>query len=161
MKAIFLLLLVVPLLEIYLLIKMGGVIGIGLTFLLVIATAILGAFCARAQGFATLRRVQNELAHGRLPALEVLEGMLLFMAGALLLTPGFVTDAFGFVLLVPILRRRLIRWVIQRNLFANVSAQANAAGGSGVYSWYSHSSSNGRAQVSSGRVIDADHDRLD
>ena len=105
---LFLFFLLVPLLEIYLLIKVGGVIGAFPTVFLVVFTAILGAWLLRLQGFATLARVRATLAQGGIPALEMLEGAVLLAAGALLLTPGFFTDALGFALLIPALRRALI-----------------------------------------------------
>ncbi len=111
--AIFLL---VPLVEIYLLIKIGSVIGAPWTVFLVVFTAVLGAFLVRSQGFSTLRRIQTNLAAGDLPALELLEGVFLLVAGALLLTPGFFTDAVGFACLTPPLRRAIIRYALERGL---------------------------------------------
>ncbi len=108
--------LVVPLVEIYLLLKIGGVIGAPWTIFLVVFTAVLGAFLVRSQGFSTLRRIQNNLAAGELPAMELLEGVFLLVAGALLLTPGFFTDAVGFACLTPPLRRGLIRYALERGL---------------------------------------------
>ena len=70
----------------------------------------------RWQGLTTLTRVQASLQHGELPAQAMLEGLLLLLAGALLLTPGFVTDAFGFLILVPPLRHHLAGWLLQRGL---------------------------------------------
>lgn len=107
---------VVPLVEIYLLIKVGGVIGAPWTIFLVVFTAMLGAFLVRSQGFSTLRRIQASLGAGELPATELLEGVFLLIAGALLLTPGFFTDAVGFACLTPPLRRGLIRYALERGL---------------------------------------------
>ena len=112
---LFLLFLLVPLVEIYFLIKVGNLIGAIPTIALVVFTALLGAMLLRFQGWVTLQRTRMTMARGELPALEMLEGVLLLFAGALLLTPGFVTDAFGFVLLIPPLRRRLILWFIKRS----------------------------------------------
>ena len=111
---IFLLFLTIPLVEIYLLIKVGGVIGAPMTIFLVVFTAVLGAWLLRIQGFSTLRRIQLTLNQGGLPAVELLEGALLLVAGALLLTPGFFTDAIGFACLVPVLRRTLIMHAVRR-----------------------------------------------
>jgi len=108
--------LIVPIIEIYLLIQVGGVIGAIPTVFLVVFTAVLGALLLRQQGFATLRRVQESMARGELPALQLLEGVLLLFGGALLLTPGFFTDAIGFVCLVPRLRQGLIRWLMSRGV---------------------------------------------
>ena len=112
---LFLLFLLVPLVEIYFLIKVGNLIGAIPTIALVVFTALLGAMLLRFQGWVTLQRTRMTMARGELPALEMLEGVLLLFAGALLLTPGFVTDAFGFALPVPPLRQAVIRWFIKRS----------------------------------------------
>lgn len=91
----------VPLLELFLLVKLGTLIGVGATVLIVIATGILGASLARWQGLAVLRRLSEDLSQGRLPADALLDGLLIFIAGAVLLTPGLITDALGFFLLLP------------------------------------------------------------
>lgn len=111
---LFLLFLLVPMVEIYLLIQVGGMIGALPTVFLVVFTAVLGALLIRYQGFVTLRNFQKSLAGGKLPALEIMEGMVLLVAGALLLTPGFFTDTIGFLCLIPPLRRTLIRWFLAR-----------------------------------------------
>jgi len=112
---LFLLFLLIPLVEIYFLIKVGSLIGAIPTIALVVFTALLGAMLLRFQGWATLQRTRLTMARGELPALEMLEGVLLLFAGALLLTPGFVTDAFGFALLIPPLRKAVILWFIKRS----------------------------------------------
>lgn len=105
----------VPLIEIYLLIQVGSVIGPLLTILLVLLTAVIGVTLLRQQGLATLNKVQAQMQHGELPASGLLEGMLLFFAGALLLTPGFFTDTIGFLLLVPPLRKAIALWLLERS----------------------------------------------
>jgi UPF0716 protein FxsA len=112
---LFLLFLIVPLVEIYFLITVGGVIGAVPTIALVVFTALLGAMLLRFQGLATLQRTRMTMAQGQVPALEMLEGVLLVFAGALLLTPGFFTDAIGFLFLVPPLRQALIRWFLSKS----------------------------------------------
>ena len=104
----------VPLVEIYLLIEVGSVIGAFPTIFAVVFTAVLGAWLLRIQGFSTLRRVQQTAAQGGIPAIELLEGAMLLVAGALLLTPGFFTDAIGFLCLVPPVRRVMALWFFQR-----------------------------------------------
>jgi UPF0716 protein FxsA len=104
----------VPLLEIALFIEVGGWIGLGPTLALVVLTAVVGAWMMRRQGFAVLMRAQRQLADGVLPVVEVFEGLCLVIAGALLLTPGFFTDALGALLLVPAVRRWLYRQVRRR-----------------------------------------------
>ncbi len=121
-----LLFLVVPLAEIYLLIQAGGVIGALNTVALVVFTAVVGAWMLRQQGLATLRRVQQSLDRGELPETALIEGVLLLLAGALLLTPGFITDVVGFVLLVPASRVALARALLARGV---LRARAHAAHG--------------------------------
>ncbi len=108
---------IVPIVEITLLIKVGSAIGVGTTILVVIFTAVLGAYLVKQQGFATLHAVQKEMNEGRVPALQMAEGIALLLAGAVLLTPGFMTDAFGFALLTPVIRKSLINWFISRSNF--------------------------------------------
>lgn len=114
MPFIFLALLTVPLVEIFLLIKVGGIIGAVPTILLVLFTAALGSVMLRIQGLGTLQRIRLALAEDRVPAAELLEGAALLLGGALLLTPGFITDACGFALLLPPVRRWLAARVLQR-----------------------------------------------
>lgn len=111
-RFLFILFLLVPLVEIYFLIKVGDVIGAGWTIFAVVSTAVIGAGLLRIQGASTLLRAQSSLAKGSLPAMEMMEGFALALSGILLLTPGFFTDTFGFLLLIPPVRR----WLINRNL---------------------------------------------
>lgn len=104
----------VPLLEIALFIQVGGWIGLAPTLALIVLTAVIGAMMLRWQGISVLMRAQRQLAEGSLPVAEVFEGLCLVIAGALLLTPGFFTDAIGALLLVPAVRRALYRQVRQR-----------------------------------------------
>lgn len=97
----------VPLIEIALFIQVGGFIGLWPTIAIVIATAMAGTALIRRQGLNTLQRAQQEMDAQRLPVRELFDGVCLLFAGAMLLTPGFLTDAVGFVLLVPPLRRLL------------------------------------------------------
>ena len=113
---IFLLILVgAPLVELYVLIEVGSEIGALPTILLSIFTAILGAYLVRLQGVSVLTRVQNTLARGEAPALEMLEGAMIMMSGVMLLFPGFITDIFGFLMLVPPLRRKFILAMLRRS----------------------------------------------
>ena len=108
--------LTVPLLEIYLLIQVGSVIGALPTVFLVVFTAVLGVFLIRRQGLATMQRVQATIAQGEIPAVEMLEGLFLLISGALLLTPGFFTDTLGFLCLIPPFRRYLILKFLEKNI---------------------------------------------
>ena len=112
---VFILFLVVPFVEIYLLVEIGARIGAPWTILLVVLTAIVGAWLVRIQGLSTWRRFQASLARNELPATALIEGLCLLVAGALLLTPGFFTDAAGFACLIPPLRRALIKYFLQRS----------------------------------------------
>ena len=108
-----------PLLELYLLIEVGSVIGAIPTIALSLFTAVLGGYMVRAQGFGVLFRIQSQVAGRELPAVELLEGALLLLVGLALLLPGFITDAVGFLLLIPGLRRWLIvRWLKARGTLA-------------------------------------------
>lgn len=116
-RLLFILFLLVPLIEIYLLIQIGSVLGAGWTVFLVVATAVLGAGLLRWQGFNTLQRAQSSMAHGEIPAIAMLEGVALLLSGGLLLTPGFFTDVIGFLLLVPALRQGVIKYALKRSSF--------------------------------------------
>ena len=106
-RILFLLFLTVPLVEIYFLIQVGQEIGAFSTVLLCILTAALGAILLRIQGILTLMNAREKLSRGEIPADNLLEGLILLIAGVLLLTPGFVTDVIGFLCLVPSLRSML------------------------------------------------------
>lgn len=117
----------IPVLEIYLLIEVGGHIGSLRTVLLVIGTGIAGAYLARVQGIQTLNRVRASLDQGRMPKEELLDALLIFSAGIVLLTPGFVTDACGLLLLIPETRRvfkhflkgRMRHWMDDQDIHIN------------------------------------------
>ncbi|GAA6136561.1 membrane protein FxsA [Arenicella sp. 4NH20-0111] len=107
----------VPIIELSLLFKVGAAIGGLKTVLFVIFTAVLGAYLVKQQGMATYMKFQQEANSGRLPAQQMLEGIALLFAGAVLLTPGFITDAIGFVLLVPSFRQAIIATLIRNGRF--------------------------------------------
>ena len=138
MPTIFLIFLAVPLVEIFLLIKVGNGIGAPWTIALVVLTALAGAWLVRLQGLSALNRVRQSAARGELPALELLEGLFLLAAGALLLTPGFFTDIVGFACLTPPLRRLLIRLAIRRfgPIFPGSTAVDSAHGNSSIETDY-------------------------
>ncbi len=115
--------LLVPIVEIYLLIQVGQVIGAGWTILLVVLTAVIGVWLLRIQGLSTLTRAQQKLQENELPAREILEGMGLVVAGALLLTPGFFTDAVGFLLLFPPTRIWLAGRIAERMIVSAAAGQ--------------------------------------
>jgi UPF0716 protein FxsA len=127
---LFLAFLAVPIIEITVIIKVGGVIGAWPTVGLILLTAMLGTAMVRAQGFQLLARANDSLARNRFPAEELFDGVNLLVAGLLLLTPGFVTDALGLVLLVPPWRRRIAGWVWRATLRAH---NVHVAGGAGTW----------------------------
>ena len=114
--SLFILFLVVPLVEIYILLEVGSRIGVWWTILLIVLTAFVGARLVRLQGIATWRRFQTSLLQNELPALALLEGLCLLLAGALLLTPGFFTDGVGFAILIPGFRRLAIHRLFRRGI---------------------------------------------
>ncbi len=120
-KLLFIIFLLVPLLEIYLLIEIGSQIGAIATIALVLFTAALGVFLLRLQGLATITKVRNSVDQGELPAVALLEGLLLLIAGALLLTPGFFTDFIGFLFLTPQVRSH----IANKLLLAIIVSQKN------------------------------------
>lgn len=115
----------VPILEISLLLKVSGAIGGFKTILFVIFTAILGAYLVKQQGLATIAKFQQQANSGQLPAQAMLEGIALLFAGAVLLTPGFFTDAVGFALLVPIFRQQLISYLVSSGKIVSHADNAN------------------------------------
>lgn len=123
MRILFVLFVVLPIVEMWLLIKVGGVIGAWPTIGLVMLTAVIGASLLRSQGLDTLMRAQQRLDSGQLPATEILEGFFLAIGGALLLTPGFVTDAIGFSCLIRPMRRAIISNILARGIIQVQSQQ--------------------------------------
>lgn len=116
----FLLFIAVPLIELMLLIKVGEIIGILPTILLVIATAVIGVSLLKRQGLAALTKARTTVEAGEFPVESVVDGACLLVAGAFLLTPGLLTDTVGFSLLVPAFRRSIAHW-----LFGKISGAAN------------------------------------
>jgi len=105
---------VVPVLELFLLIRLGQVVGLWPTLGLVIGTGLLGAHMARTEGLRVLYRFQTELTSGRLPGQALLDGIAVLIGGAFLLTPGILTDLTGFALLFPPTRHWIQRWARRR-----------------------------------------------
>ncbi|MGA7827204.1 MAG: FxsA family protein [Geobacteraceae bacterium] len=116
---LFLLFTVVPIIEIWLLIKVGRVIGALPTVGLLLAISLVGAWLAKSQGLRTIAAIRDELAAGRLPAARLLDGAMILAGGVLLLTPGFFTDFLGLFFLFPLSRTFLKKWLgnyLERNL---------------------------------------------
>ena len=106
---------IIPIIEIYLLIEIGSFFGVLTAITFVILTGFLGAFMARMQGLQTLFRIQKNLREGRMPSGELLDALLIVIAGVVLLTPGFLTDSAGFLLLIPTTRNSIKSW-LQRQI---------------------------------------------
>ena len=102
---------IIPVVEIYLLIQIGTIFGALTSISLVIFTGFLGAYLARIQGLQTFSRIQESLREGQMPSRELLDALLIGIAGLVLLTPGFLTDAFGFLLLIPNTRTAIKQWL--------------------------------------------------
>lgn len=111
---LFLLFTVIPLVELYILIKIGQWIGALWTIAIVLVTGALGAYLARMQGSSVWLQVQRKMEAGLFPGDEMIDGLLIVVAGALLITPGILTDLFGFTVLFPITRIPIREWVKRR-----------------------------------------------
>ena len=109
MGVLLLLFILVPIVELILLIQLGGLIGLWPTIALIVVTGAAGASLARWQGLSVLRQIQLEMASGKLPGGALVDGVIILMAAALLVTPGLLTDVFGFLCLTPGFRRILKR----------------------------------------------------
>ncbi len=105
---------VIPLIELYFIIAVGEQIGAFWTVILVLLTAVVGVNLLRFQGMSTLARAQKNMAQGQIPAMEMVEGIALAVAGVLLITPGFITDSIGLLLLIPASRQFIVRFMIAR-----------------------------------------------
>lgn len=112
MRILFILLILLPIIEIVVLVQVGSRIGLLPTIALVLATAMLGVYLLRKQSWETMRRAQEKMGGGQIPAKEMAEGLFLAVGGALLLTPGFVTDAIGFCCLLPVSRQLLMATLV-------------------------------------------------
>jgi UPF0716 protein FxsA len=116
MRILFILFIIIPIIEMVLLIQVGSMIGVIPTVGLVLLTAVIGVTLLRQQGLDTLARLQSRLANGEIPGTELLEGAMLLIGGALLLTPGFFTDAIGFSCLIPAFRRPIAQALIRQGI---------------------------------------------
>ncbi|MCK4917794.1 MAG: FxsA family protein [Candidatus Omnitrophica bacterium] len=101
----------VPAIELALLIKIGQVIGLFYTIMIVIFTGITGAYLAKIQGALTISKIRDDINLGRMPADRLIDGLLILVSGILLLTPGFLTDFTGFIGLIPVTRNLLREWI--------------------------------------------------
>ncbi len=102
----------IPIIELYLLIKVGAVIGAFNTILVIFGTGILGAYLTKKEGLQVLKNIEICLTNGEMPSYHIIEGFLILLAGFLLLTPGFLTDIIGFLILFPATRFIFIKYMI-------------------------------------------------
>jgi UPF0716 protein FxsA len=119
---LFVLFIVVPILELAVIVQVSGAIGVLATIALLLGIGMLGSWLVKYQGLGVLRRMQTTLGQGDLPARELVDGVLVLFAGALLLTPGFLTDVLGIVLLVPP-TRAMVRTVLLRRFRHRLEAE--------------------------------------
>lgn len=122
---------VVPVLELFLFLYLGSKIGISATLAIIVATAFLGAWLTKSQGLKALHKYQKAIAEGRLPHEEVMDGLMILVAGAVLLTPGFLTDAIGFSLLVPAVRD-VVRGFVKAYLAGKIRVVSDPAAAAGA-----------------------------
>ncbi len=125
MRFLFLLFIIVPIIEITLLINVGQAIGAWYTIGLVLLSAFIGVNMLRHQGLSTLMRARSRMDSGEVPAQEMVEGLVLAVGGALLITPGFVTDVIGFCCLIPLTRHALVKPLL-RQLAVSAARQGAA-----------------------------------
>ncbi len=111
----------VPIVEIGLFIQVGGMLGLWPTISLVLITAFVGASLVRSQGLQTLLTVQQRMLRGEMPAQQIVEGVMLAVSGVLLLTPGFMTDAMGMVVLLPAPRAVIAKYLMSKVVVTNMS----------------------------------------
>ena len=150
---------VVPLVEIYVIIQIGQVIGAWWTILLLIADSIVGSWLVKREGRRAWRALQTALEQGRMPARELADGVLILVGGTLMLTPGFVTDAVGILCLLPVTRplgRRVLASMISRRVggvaFKDGSGPDGAGTGYGAPGFRPHPGDAGRTQQRPGPV---------
>jgi UPF0716 protein FxsA len=128
-RVLFVLFIIIPIIEISVLMQVGELLGMWPTIGIVILSAWIGAKYVRQQGLATLQSVQAKMAQGEMPSSEIVTGLMLLVAGVLLVTPGFVTDIFGLSLLVPSVRAVIAAYA-QKHINVNAHTAGNHAGAS-------------------------------
>ena len=161
MPILFLLFILVPIIEIGVFIQVGDVIGIGWTLLIVFITAVIGVNLLKQQGLRAWMDIQRRIAEGQLPALEMASAAQLLFAGGLLLTPGFVTDAVGFSLMIPSLRFFIARYLLKHwaHKVTRVSGQAYYQGSQSQQSTEQSPDSSNKQRTIEGEFEDRSDDR--
>lgn len=129
MRLVLALFILIPIIEIAVFIQAGSFLGTGLTLLMIVMTAIIGLALIRQQGLATIFRAQEKMQSGEVPAVEMMEGIMLAIAGLLLITPGFFTDSIGFLFLIPIIRKFIILRSVKFQPMAEPQPQSKPVSG--------------------------------
>ncbi|MEE8056248.1 MAG: FxsA family protein [Pseudomonadales bacterium] len=153
MRLFFLLFITVPIIEMWVLIEVGAKIGGLNTIFLVFLTAVIGLALLRQQGLKTLLKANQRMEQGQLPAGEIIEGIILAVGGALLLTPGFITDAIGFACLLPPSRKLLVAALLRQEIV--MASYGRGAGLSASFQQSSQSSHHSNREAP-GRIRSAD-----
>lgn len=136
-QLLFVLFIIIPIIEITVIMQVGALLGIWPTVAIVILSAWLGAKYVRQQGLATLQSVQGKMAQGEMPSGEIVTGLMLLVAGVLLVTPGFVTDIFGLSLLIPGVRSAIAKQV-QKHMKVNQFGAGATFGQNSAGNVYQH-----------------------
>lgn len=157
MGKLFLLFVILPIMEIALLINVGEQIGGWNTVAIVIVTAFLGAHLVRQQGLSTLMSAQQKMQSGSIPGQEMAEGLLLVVAGVLLVTPGFITDIFGLILCLPVTRPFIARYLL--NHLSVKVMQGNAQ--QRTYTHYYSNEQQRAKSDSTGDIIEGEYENKD
>ena len=151
----------VPIIEIGLFISVGGYLGLWPTIALVLITAFVGASLVRSQGLQTLMSVQNRLQQGELPAQQILEGVMLAVSGVLLLTPGFMTDALGILVLLPAPRAAMAKYLMSKMTVQSVGGGFQGGFGSGNFQQGPFDQDPFNQQPKDGNTFEGEYERKD
>ncbi len=123
MNTLILTIILIPLIEIYLFIEIGGQIGAGYTILFILLTAVIGLYFAKLEGINTIRSGVNQLTNNQMPIYEMISGAALAFAAVLLIIPGFATDIIGFLLIIPFTRNLLFKFITKKYEKTKVSSE--------------------------------------
>ncbi len=148
-------LLLVPIVEIGVFIAIGDRIGIFYTLLMILITAILGSILLRLEGFRVLNQIRTEMAAGKIPAKELTSGVMILIAGVLLLTPGFVTDTIGFLLFLPPVRAAIRMFIVSR---VKLQPMGGSSGFGAGFEEFNASFSNRDNRPQDGPIVDLDEE---
>jgi len=123
MNTLILTIILIPLIEIYLFIEIGGQIGAGYTIIFILLTAVIGLYFAKLEGINTIRSGMNQLTNNQMPIYEMISGAALAFAAVLLIIPGFATDIIGFLLIIPFTRNLLFKFITKKYEKTKVSSE--------------------------------------